>query len=323
MIDKLPFTINDQFKDSVVLIAGAGGTIGSGLVNSIKAKTIIAVDSSEYAIYKLQRTIGDRDIHCIVGDVSDPKICGMIFDKYDVDYVFNAAAYKHVDTLEDENNTYSVVKNNIMVTLNLCCYINRVQGFVHISSDKAVNPTNNMGYTKLWCEKIVQYCAQATSTPTKIVRFGNVYNSAGSFIETLQWQVANGLPITITDERMKRYFLTINDAVMLINSVVDLDDFNATYILEMGEEVSIVDIVNQYNINSPIEYIGIRPGEKLREELVYDYEQLEQTSNQMIKRVSWKHVDMSDNIKAILQELREDKICVPAITKILTTITTS
>lgn len=323
MKDKLPYIINDQFKDSVVLIAGAGGTIGSGLVNSIQAKTIIAVDSSEYAIYKLQRSIDDRNIHCIVGDISDPKICSMIFDKYQVDYVFNAAAYKHVDTLEDENNTYSVVKNNIMSTLNLCCYLNRVKGFVHISSDKAVNPTNNMGYTKLWCEKIVQHCAERSSTPTKIVRFGNVFNSAGSFIETLQWQIENGLPITITDERMKRYFLTINDAVMLINAVVNLEDLNATYILEMGEEVSIVDIVNQYNNDNPIQYIGIRPGEKLREELVYDYELLEQTSNSLIKRVSWKHVDMSANIEAIIKQLREDKVCVPALTEILTTITTS
>jgi FlaA1/EpsC-like NDP-sugar epimerase len=322
MKNKLPIAQNTNFEQDTVLITGAGGTIGSGLIRRIRAKTIIAVDISEYAIYRLQREIGCANIHCIVGDISDPKLVRLIFDKYKIDYILNAAAYKHVDTLEDENNTYSVIKNNILSVINLCEYAEQVKAMIHISSDKAVNPTNNMGYTKLWCERIVQQYAYSMSSTFKIVRFGNVYNSAGSFIETLQWQLETDRPITITDDRMKRYFMTVDDAVSLITDVVDLELGNGTYILEMGEEVSIVDLVNQLNTNnSPIEYIGIRPGEKLREELVYGYEQLVDTNNSLIKKVEWKRVDMVDNMIALETELKKDTICLQRLIEIITTTT--
>lgn len=320
--NKLPIIQNTNFEKNAVLITGAGGTIGSELVRRIKAKTIIAVDISEYAIYKLQREIGNKNIHCIVGDVSDQKLVKLIFDKYDIDYIFNAAAYKHVDTLEDENNTYSVIKNNVCSLVNLCIFAGNARALIHISSDKAVNPTNNMGYTKLWCERIVQHFSNLTNTEFKIVRFGNVYNSAGSFIETLQWQLDTGRPITITDDRMKRYFMTVGDAVSLITDVVDLEKGNGTYILEMGEEVSIVELVNELNTkNAPIEYIGIRPGEKLSEELTYDYERLQDTVNPLIKRVDWKKVNMTRNLITLLNELEKDTICLERLTEIITTTT--
>lgn len=318
MQSKLSITTGDKFKDSTVLVTGAGGTIGSEIVNRINANIIIAVDISEYAIYKLQRTIGDKNIHCIVGDVSDPKLVKLIFDKYKIDYIFNAAAYKHVDTLEDDNNTYSVVKNNIMSVINLCEYAETVKAMVHISSDKAVNPTNNMGYTKLWCERIIQQYAFSTKSTFKIVRFGNIYNSSGSFVETLQWQMDTGRPITITDDRMKRYFMTVQDAVTLITDVVDLEQDNATYILEMGEEISVTDLIPA---GYPTTHIGIRPGEKLREELVYDYEQLLTTSNPLIKRVDWKRIDMIDNMIALETELKKDTICLQQLVEIITTTT--
>lgn len=310
-----------EFGDCTVLIAGAGGTIGSELVHRIAAKTIIAIDISEYAIYKLQRGIEDKNIHCVVGDISDRKFVNMIFKKYSVDYVFNAAAYKHVDTLEDENNTYSVVKNNILSTINLC--EQTFKGLIHISSDKAVNPTNNMGYTKLWCERIVQEYSNNSAAMFKIVRFGNVYNSAGSFVETLQWQLDTGKPITITDERMKRYFMTSSDAVGLIVDIVDFDERCGTYILDMGEEVSIVDLINTLNVNnSPVKKIGIRPGEKLREELVYKDEELRNTNNSLIKKVDFKHVNMYNNINLILSELNnQDDICIQRLNDIIITTT--
>jgi FlaA1/EpsC-like NDP-sugar epimerase len=322
MKNKLPIIHTTNFDRDTVLITGAGGTIGKELVHRIKAKTIVAVDISEYAIYRLQREIGRANIHCIVGDISDPKLVKLIFDKYKIDHVFNAAAYKHVDTLEDENNTYSVVKNNIMSVINLCENLKDVQSFIHISSDKAVYPINNMGYTKLWCERIVQHYAQRVDTLVKIVRFGNVYASSGSFIETLQWQMDKNLPITVTDDRMRRYFLTINDAITLINETVTLDNNNGTYILEMGEEVYITDVVKELNVkNLPINYIGIRPGEKLQETLIYDYEKLNNTTNSMISRVDWQPVPMEENILKILSELKKDKICLQTLNEIITTTT--
>lgn len=301
-----------------MLVTGAGGTIGSELVNRINAKTIIAVDISEYAIYCLQRGIGNRNVHCIVGDVSDSKLVDMIFEKYSIDYVFNAAAYKHVDTLEDENNSYSVVKNNVLSVINLCNHADDFKAMIHISSDKAVNPTNNMGYTKLWCERIVQQYARTSDAEFKIVRFGNIYNSAGSFVETLQWQVRNNMPITVTDTNMKRYFMTVQDAVTLITEVVHLEYKKATYILDMGEEVSIMDLLPA---NHPYKIVGIRPGEKLQEELVYSYEKLENTNIDMIKRVEWVTVPMISNIVKLLDELKKDKICLKTLNEIITTTT--
>jgi len=318
MKNKLPITKNTNFKNSTVLVTGAGGTIGSEIVLRIEATTIVAIDISEYAIYKLQRQIKDKNIHCIVGDVSDPKIVDLIFKKYKIDYIFNAAAYKHVDTLEDENNTYSVIKNNIRSVINLCEHANNIKCLVHISSDKAVNPTNNMGYTKLWCERIIQHYASRSNTEFKIVRFGNIYNSAGSFVETLEWQIRTGQPITITDSRMMRYFMTVHDAVSLITDIVDLERNNATYILEMGEEIAITDLIPE---GYPTTDIGIRPGEKLREELVYEYEHLEDTDIHMIKRVAWHPVDMTNNITRILTELNEKTICLTKLSEVITTTT--
>lgn len=316
--NKLNIDDLQNFLDSTVLITGAGGTIGSELVNQIQAKTIIAVDISEYAIYKLQRGIGAKNVHCIVGDVSDKKLVDMIFDKYQIDYIFNAAAYKHVDTLEDENNFYSVVKNNILSVINLCNHSDEVKCMIHISSDKAVNPTNNMGYTKLWCERIVQQYARTSDTEMKIVRFGNVFRSSGSFVETLEWQIANNLPITITDPEMKRYFISVQDAVSLIINIVHLEFAKATYILDMGDEQSIMDLVPK---DYPQVIIGCRPGEKLREELFYDYEQLQDTSNTLIKKIEWKPVPMITNIVTLLDELKKDTVCLKTLNEIITTTT--
>ena len=322
MQDKLKLLPNTLYEDATVLITGAGGTIGSGILNSINAKQIVAIDISEYAIYKLQRANKNSNVNFIVGDISDTKLCNMIFNKYAIDYVFNAAAYKHVDALEDDNNIYSVIKNNIMSVINLCKHANSFKAMIHISSDKAVNPSCIMGFTKLWCERIIQQYAKSSTATMKIVRFGNVYNSSGSFIETLQYQIANGLPITVTDIKMKRYFLTINDAVALINEVVKLDNTNATYILEMGEEISILDIVNKFNNNSPIAYIGKRPGEKLSEELVYSNEQLLPTANPLINTVAWTNINIIDNINALTTELNKEEICTDNLIKILITMMT-
>jgi FlaA1/EpsC-like NDP-sugar epimerase len=316
--NKLLNNDNTIFEDSVILITGAGGTIGSQLVRKIEAKTIIAVDINEYSLYKLQRSIKDKNIHFIVGDVSDYKIVNMIFKKYKIDYVFNAAAYKHVDTLENENNSYSVIKNNILSTINLCKKAKKIKSMIHISSDKAVNPINNMGYTKLWCERIVQHYSKKYKNKFKIVRFGNIYNSSGSFVETMNWQLQNNLPITITDIKMKRHFMTVEDASSLILSIVDFEQTDSTYILDMGEEIDIIDLIPE---NYPYVIVGLRPGEKIKEQLVYEYEKLENTEIELIKRVKWKNIDMSDNLKKIKNELNGKKICLKKLKKIITTTT--
>jgi FlaA1/EpsC-like NDP-sugar epimerase len=156
----------------------------------------------------------------------------------------------------------------------------------------------------------------------KIVRFGNVYASSGSFIETLQWQMDNNLPITITDDRMRRYFLSVSDAVTLINETVTLDNTNGTYILEMGNEVYIKEIVEDLNFkNLPITYIGIRAGEKFQETLVYDYEQLNTTMNPMINKINWQPVLMNENISKILNELKKDDVCLENLNQIIQTTT--
>jgi FlaA1/EpsC-like NDP-sugar epimerase len=156
----------------------------------------------------------------------------------------------------------------------------------------------------------------------KIVRFGNVYASSGSFIETLQWQMDNDLPITITDDRMRRYFLSVSDAVTLINETVTLDNTNGTYILEMGNEVYIKDIVKDLNFkNLPITYIGTRAGEKFQETLVYDYEQLNTTMNPMINKINWQPVSMNENISKILNELKKDDVCLENLNQIIQTTT--
>jgi len=316
--NKLSNSSENHLTNSVVLITGAGGTIGCELVKRIEAKLIIAVDISEYAIYKLQREIHGRNIHCIVGDVSDSKLVDMIFEKYKIDYVLNAAAYKHVDTLEDENNSYSVIKNNILSVINLCNRATNIRSLIHISSDKAVNPINNMGFTKLWCERIIQHFSILMPTEFKIVRFGNIFRSSGSFIETMQWQMENNLPITITDPNMKRYFITVQDATALIIKVVTLDRSQSTYILDMGKEMPIMDFVPK---NYPYKIIGIRPGEKISEELIYSHEILENTEHPMIKRVDWNFVPMEDNIDKLLKELKKDKICLKTLNEIITTTT--
>lgn len=322
MKSKLPWVQNTNFKDSIVLITGAGGTIGTALINSIQAKLIIALDISEYAMYRLRRQTTGRSIQYIVGDASDARVIRMLFNKYSIDHVFNAAAYKHVDALESEDNTYSVVKNNICTVINLCNHLHNVKTFVHISSDKAVYPTNSMGYTKLWCERVVQSMAAQSPASCKIVRFGNVYRSSGSFVETLEWQLEQDLPITVTDDKMKRYFMTVEDAVMLINHVVDMPS-GYTYILEMGEEIAITDLVDQLNYkNLPITYIGIRPGEKLSEQLTYDYEQTQPTHNPLIYQVGWFPVNsMTQLINQLQQELDKDEICTKQLNEIIATTT--
>lgn len=323
MENRLLENLNIKKLKGTILICGAGGTIGKEVIKKIKAEKIIAVDISEYSIYKLERELGPK-IDYIVGDISDKKLVDLIFKKYKIDYVLNAAAYKHVDRMENENNHYSVIKNNILGLINLCEKLNSgVKEFIHISSDKAVNPINYMGFTKLWCENIVKHYSKHVKTKMSIIRFGNVYNSSGSFVETLKWQVENKLPITITDKRMKRYFMMVDDAVKLITDVFDLEKENYTYILNMGEQISIESLAREIAKDYNIKYIGIRAGEKLQEELFYEFEILEKTKNNLISKIKFNDIDFGNNIKQLMFELNREIICTKKLTEIIETITIS
>lgn len=261
-------------KNKTILITGAAGTIGSGLVAALhKNNTVVAVDKSEYGLYALNREFNTKSI---LGDLIDDYFVHQL-SGYDFDYIFHCAAYKHVDILEDAMDVAH--KNNVgslRTALQIPC-----KRFIFLSSDKAVDPSCVMGVTKNIGEQMVK---ESTNGIRKIVRFGNVYGSSGSFIETMKWQIANDLPVTVTDKEMTRYFLSRDQAVQMLINVVNIDDDSATYILDMGDPVKIVDLVPE---GYPIIYIGIRPGEKLHEVLYSGSEGLEDTSDPLIKRIDW------------------------------------
>lgn len=279
MEDKLTLKINSNMHGKTALVTGAGGTIGSAVVGSLleQGVNVVPVDISEYSIYRLNEKF---DVRGIVGDVSNLSLVNMIFAKHHIDYIFHCAAYKHVDISEEDINTYSAFMNNVDSTACLLKF--PVERFILISSDKAVNPQNTIGRSKLASEQLVKTLCTGIY---KIVRFGNVYNSSGSFVETLNRQIETNQPVTITDKRMRRSFLTINDAVSLINEVTHIDDQSGTYMLDMGEEVNILDLVPK---DYPIKYVGIRAGEKLTEDLLGENEVLVDTSNELIKCIITK-----------------------------------
>lgn len=260
-----------------ILITGGGGTIGSGLVKSLyKRYNVIAQDISEYNLYKLKREIPTLNISC--GDLKNRNYVQRLFDNNEIDTVFHCAAYKHVDLQEEDFQT--TWDNNVMPVINILNH--EFDTFVLLSTDKAVEPKNNMGMTKRECETLTKLSDKQNNR--KIVRFGNVYGSSGSFIETMNWQMENNMPVTITDKNMSRYFLTLEEAVDMLEKVVKIDEGNGTYILDMGEEVKIIDLVPP---NYPIDIIGIRPGEKIKEVLYSGNQELIDTSDEKIKKILW------------------------------------
>lgn len=262
-------------KGQTILITGAAGTIGSGLVSALHQNNeVIAVDKSEYGLYTLNRKF--YNVKSYLGDLADMDTVNQLVG-YDFDVIYHCAAYKHVDILE--NCSVIAYNNNVGSLANVQKL--SAKRFIFLSTDKAVNPSCVMGQTKSLGENMVK---SGTHPIRKIVRFGNVYGSSGSFIETMNWQIENNMPVTITHKDMTRYFLTQDQAVKMLVDVVDLDDDNGTYILDMGEQVKIVDLVPE---GYPISYIGMRPGEKLHEVLYSGDEVLKDTSDPLIKRIDW------------------------------------
>lgn len=285
------------YHDKVVLVTGGGGSIGSELCRQIAKlgpKRLIIVDIYENNAYDIQqellRNYGDTlDLTVFIASVRDAKRLDTIFDKCRPDVVFHAAAHKHVPLME--NNPSETVKNNVLGTYNTANAAEKygVSKFIMISTDKAVNPTNIMGASKRMCEMIVQ-CRTDSKTCFAAVRFGNVLGSNGSVIPLFRNQIAKGGPITLTDKRIIRYFMTIPEASQLVVQAGAMAHSGELFVLDMGKPVKIYDLaVNMIKLSGlvpeediKIEEVGLRPGEKLYEELLIKTETLEKTDNDMI-----------------------------------------
>ena len=281
------------------MVTGGGGSIGSELVRQIakfNPKQIIIVDIYENNAYDIQQEIimdyGDRiNLVTLIASVRDYDKMKLIFDKYKPELVFHAAAHKHVPLMEDVPE--EAVKNNVIGTFNVAKLsdLTGVRKFIMISTDKAVNPTNVMGATKRCCEMIVQYMAQSGSkTEFVTTRFGNVLGSNGSVIPLFKRQIESGKPVTVTDPEVIRYFMTIPEAVSLVLEAGAMAKGGEIFVLDMGAPVKIVtlaeNLIRMYGKipykEVPIKFTGLRPGEKLYEELLMDEEDLKSTANNKI-----------------------------------------
>lgn len=289
--------INKYIYDKVVLVTGGGGSIGSELCRQIvkfKPKKLIILDIYENNAYDLQMELKYKypnlDLEVAIASIRDMKRLKEIFEKYRPYVVFHAAAHKHVPLMEA--NPAEAIKNNIIGTYNLakCSDMYKVNRFVQISTDKAVNPTNVMGATKRFCEKIIQAFGKESETEYVAVRFGNVLGSNGSVIPLFKKQIRQGGPVTVTHPEINRFFMTIPEAAQLVIQAGAMAEGGEIFVLDMGEPVKIVDLARDLirlsglkpDEDIMIEYTGLRPGEKLYEELLMDEVALTSTEHEKI-----------------------------------------
>ena len=312
-VDPDPDLLEKGIREKIIFISGAGGSIGKELAKQIlklNPKTIILFDISEASLYELSLEIKQFNnpnitIVTVLGDICDQKLVENIFTKYSINVVFHAAAYKHVPIVE--NNRISGLYNNIYSTLVLCELSRKfnIGKFVLISTDKAVRPTNVMGLSKRIAELIVQNQSNnPKNTCFSMVRFGNVLGSSGSVVPLFKKQIAEGGPITLTHPKVVRYFMSISEAAQLVIQTSELARGGEVFLLDMGDPVFIKDLAYQMvmlsgasvkdknNIKGDIEIkeIGMRPGEKLYEELLIDSESIS-TSHPLIFRAIEKKLD--------------------------------
>ena len=286
---------NEYYMDKVVLITGGGGSIGSELCRQLakmSPKQIIILDIYENGVYNVQQELkiayrNSLDLHIEIVSITNRKGLKRVFERYHPQIVINAAAHKHVPLME--HNCIEAVENNVFGTQNVVdlCEEYGVERFMMVSTDKAVNPTNVMGATKRMCEMLVQ--AQSTHGNVKYscTRFGNVLGSAGSVIPLFKRQIANGGPVTITDKRIIRYFMTIPEASQLVLQSGAMANNGELFVLDMGKPVRILDLAEsmiRLSGAKDIEIVetGLRPGEKLYEELLVKTEELDKTDNSLI-----------------------------------------
>ena len=308
----------DFIQDKIVFVTGGGGSIGSELINQIakyNPKKIINIEINENASYlmelELKRKYPYLDYKTEIASVRDFDKLDMLFNKYKPEILFHAAAHKHVPLME--NNPEEAIKNNIFGTKNVaeCCLKYKLESVVLISTDKAVNPTNVMGATKRVCEMIFQkYSEKDSNTKFMAVRFGNVLGSNGSVIPIFSKLIEEGKNLTLTHKDIIRYFMTIPEAAQLVIEAATIGKGGEILILDMGEPVKIYDLAKNMiklsGSNVGIDIVGLRPGEKLFEELLYDVNSSEKTSNNKIFITNMENekvqVDI-DNYYTILKDL--------------------
>lgn len=332
-----PELLQQMVGGKVILVSGGGGSIGSELcriIARLAPKKLVLLESSEFALYQIERQLSkdaDFPIVPVLGSVTDDALVRRTLAANGVEAVFHAAAHKHVPMVE--LNALEGIRNNVFGTLSIAqaAFDGGVPDFVLISSDKAVRPTNVMGATKRWAELIVRHLgdrANATRTGQHFsaVRFGNVLGSNGSVVPLFREQIADGGPVTLTDERMTRYFMSIHEAAELIVQAGALSEGGDIFLLEMGEPVRIRDLAEnmvrlagltlrtEANPGGDIEIrvTGIRPAEKLYEELFYDESQANRTRQPKILRAKMSERSNVD-VEAALRQLgdalaRQDEV---------------
>lgn len=289
--------IKDYIENKVVMVTGGGGSIGSELCRQIakfSPKLLLILDIYENNAYELQneikRNFPELKEDVLIASVREEKRLDNIFNKYRPQVIFHAAAHKHVPLME--NSPEEAIKNNVIGTLNVaeCAHKYGAERFVLISTDKAVNPTNVMGASKRMCEMIIQAINKNSDTEFVAVRFGNVLGSNGSVITLFKKQIAEGGPVTLTDEKITRYFMLIPEAAQLVLQAGAYAKGGEIFVLDMGNPVLIYDLARDLirlsgfepDKEIKIEIIGLRPGEKLYEELLMDEEGLRKTSHEKI-----------------------------------------
>lgn len=289
--------IGRYVAEKTVMVTGAGGSIGSELSRQIAAnypRRLILLDIYENTLYDIERELlksyPNLELITLVGSVRNRSRLTHIFEEYKPDLIFHAAAHKHVPLMEYSPN--EAIKNNVFGTMELCKAADQfgAEKLVLISTDKAVNPTNVMGASKRICEMLVQYYNERSNTNFVAVRFGNVLGSNGSVIPYFKKQIAEGGPVTVTHPDIIRYFMTIPEAVSLVLKAGANANGGEIFVLDMGEPVKILDLAKNmialsgHEVGTDIEIVftGLRPGEKLYEELLMDEEGLQSTDNELI-----------------------------------------
>lgn len=337
-------TIRNFITGKTCMVSGGGGSIGSELVRQIakyNPRQVIIVDIYENNAYDIQQELimeyGNRlNLVTLIASVRDYFRMNEIFKRYKPDVVFHAAAHKHVPLME--NSPMEAIKNNVIGTFNMATLSlqHNVKKFVMVSTDKAVNPTNVMGASKRCCEMIVQYLSQQHEGITEFVttRFGNVLGSNGSVIPLFKRQIEQGKPVTVTHPDIIRYFMTIPEAVSLVLEAASIAKGGEIFVLDMGQPVKIVtlaeNLIRMYGKvpykDVEIKFTGLRPGEKIKEELLMNEEGLQKTSNKLI--FIGKQIEISPDFISRLWKLKnaaqenKDDVAIAALHEIVPTFTT-